>query len=208
MTLAFTKAGQLDSPLFAALMRAEDLRHKLGASEPDAVAIADNAEIGSAARLECTVVGRQHRVSCMRNFLLEHFTYEQLHSGPVLDVAGGKGDLSWILLNADGIDAVVVDPRCTNHRKLIKTMTHYMAHPDVATFHATCMKGKEQLLAKIALSAGASRGAPAFCAPRHLKVFLDAELLTAMVATNADGGQAWREHWARASERADAEGAV
>ena len=38
----------------------------------------------------------------------------------VLDVAGGKGDLAWLLANADGADAVVADPRLTDHSKVAR----------------------------------------------------------------------------------------
>jgi hypothetical protein len=56
-------------------------------------------------------VPRRDRVACLREFILDHFANDggdgrnYLRSnggGAILDVAGGKGDLSWILANADG----------------------------------------------------------------------------------------------------------
>ena len=60
-------------------------------------------------------VPRRDRVATFRDFVLQTFPNV---SGVVLDVAGGRGDLSWLFANADGIDAVVVDPRPTDHRKI------------------------------------------------------------------------------------------
>ena len=46
---------------------------------------------------EMPYIPRRDRVNCLREFVLCHFSIEYLKSGPVLDVAGGKGDLSWFL---------------------------------------------------------------------------------------------------------------
>ena len=49
---------------------------------------------------------RRDRVFELRRFILD--TFQPPSAAVVLDVAGGKGDLSWALANADGIDSVVV----------------------------------------------------------------------------------------------------
>jgi hypothetical protein len=55
---------------------------------------------------------RKNRVHVMRTFLLETYHGRFLNKGDiVLDVAGGKGDLSWLFKNIDGLDSIVVDPR-------------------------------------------------------------------------------------------------
>lgn len=47
----------------------------------------------------------------------------------------GKGDLSWLLVNADAADAVVVDPRVTDHTKISRTaMWHFESHDGLAKF--------------------------------------------------------------------------
>lgn len=52
------------------------------------------------------------RASVMRRWLLETFGPDHLRSGQgVLDVAGGKGELAWELLNLNGVPASVVEPR-------------------------------------------------------------------------------------------------
>lgn len=67
-------------------------------------------ETAAAGREPVKKTPRRYRVFYLREFILETFGREELQSngGAVLDVAGGKGDLSWLLTNADGINAVVV----------------------------------------------------------------------------------------------------
>ena len=74
---------------------------------------------------------RKSRVYYMYKFLTE--TYPSLISSSssssssnssttILDVAGGRGDLSWYLVNAHAsIKSIVVDPRPTNHGALCKS---------------------------------------------------------------------------------------
>ena len=176
----------------------------------------------AASPLAVQFVPRRDRVNCLRDFILEYYSLAYLRSGPVLDVAGGKGDLSWLLRNADGIDAVVVDPRVTDHTKLTRTAQWYADHPDAA---------REQALAAGAAAEGAVGGArgsggvgsgctdesggggsegitnestggggkpgqalarlapmlqPPWQIPRHLQTYLDAELLSALAASNAE----------------------
>lgn len=79
--------------------------------------------------LQCLSVPQRERVFAFRDFVLRRFgpqIFTESARLPVLDVAGGKGDLSWLLKNADGLDAVVVDPRVTDHTKITRTaLWHY-----------------------------------------------------------------------------------
>lgn len=74
-------------------------------------------------------VPQRERVFAFRDFVLRRFgpqIFTESARLPVLDVAGGKGDLSWLLKNADDLDAVVVDPRVTDHTKITRTaLWHY-----------------------------------------------------------------------------------
>lgn len=57
-------------------------------------------------------IRNHHRVSVFRHFVLETFGAELLRSGAgVLDIAGGKGELSFELSQLNGICSTVVDPR-------------------------------------------------------------------------------------------------
>ncbi|CAK0825715.1 unnamed protein product [Prorocentrum cordatum] len=120
-----------------------------------------------------------------------------LRSGVVLDVAGGKGDLSWLLRNADGIDAVVVDPRRTDHSKLERTALWYSRNPAAAAEQAVGGEASEgQCLAQLALQ-------PPYAAPGHLRCHLDAGLLAALEQSESDPA-AWDSDvfWEAASARA------
>jgi hypothetical protein len=70
-------------------------------------------------------------VSVFCRFLLQTFGREVLASGSgVLDVAGGRGDLAFELLNLNGIRATVVDPR---QPRLNKFCLWLKARPWIAT---------------------------------------------------------------------------
>ena len=77
---------------------------------------------------------RRQRVFEFRNFILDTFGKAWLQDCAqqrvVLDIAGGKGDLSWLLRNADGINSVIVDPRATDHSKLERTANWYVENKD------------------------------------------------------------------------------
>ena len=60
-------------------------------------------------------------------------------SSPViLDVAGGKGDLSWLLKNVDGLESIVVDPwkpdpkTTSRNERMVKSIEYLRQHPEEA----------------------------------------------------------------------------
>lgn len=60
-------------------------------------------------------------------------------SSPViLDVAGGKGDLSWLLKNVDGLESIVVDPwkpdpkTTSRNERMVKSIQYLRQHPEEA----------------------------------------------------------------------------
>ena len=73
---------------------------------------------------------RRNRVYTFREFIKRQFP--SLTGVTVLDMAGGKGHLSWLLSNLDGADAIVTDPRVTDHRHLIKSVAWLRSHPEEA----------------------------------------------------------------------------
>ena len=137
-------------------------------------------------------VPRRDRVACLRAFVLEHFDLGYLKSGTILDVAGGKGDLSWMMRNADDLDVVIVDPRRSNHSKLERTALWYTQHP--AAREAQAQAG--QALAVLAL-------APPFVAPRHIRIFLDTNGLAVLLKQDSTSAT-FNDWWARAGRRAEA----
>lgn len=76
---------------------------------------------------------KKHRVYVFRDFLHDNFqsimTRYTDSTSLILDVAGGRGDLSWILYNIDGIDSIIADPRIPSHRSLVKSVNFLLNHP-------------------------------------------------------------------------------
>ncbi|CAE7559528.1 Dnah7 [Symbiodinium sp. KB8] len=138
---------------------------------------------------EATVPQRD-RVFAFRDFVVRTFE-EELRSGPVLDMAGGKGDLSWLLVNADAADAVVVDPRVTDHTKISRTAMWHFETRDWDIGDLRTERGPQGPLRALRLE-------PPFAVPRHLRVFMDHDLLAARQSA------AWEDFWTQASNKAEA----
>ncbi|CAE8636777.1 unnamed protein product, partial [Polarella glacialis] len=148
------------------------------------------------------VVPQRDRVFSFRDFVLQTFSREELQSGAVLDVAGGKGDLSWILVNADGINAVVVDPRVTDHTKILRTALWHWEHKDDDESSIAAQRGPQGPIRSLGLR-------PPFATPQHLRMYFDDALVAALGNVGAEGESerlmsAWASFWAQACERAEA----
>ena len=63
-------------------------------------------------------VKKRGRCGLLRRFLLDVFGLDALRRGPVLDVGGGKGELSFELENLNDVRCVVVDPTTVRLSKL------------------------------------------------------------------------------------------
>jgi len=144
------------------------------------------------------VMTRRYRVFVFREFLLKTFGREYLGQGTILDVAGGKGDLSWLLANADGLDSIVVDPRVTDHTKLVRGAQWMLDNPETAKVREQSAPGSRDHspLASLHLR-------PPFRTPRHLRMFMDNTCVEN--ATNMErGGEEWAVYFKNASKRAEA----
>ena len=146
---------------------------------------------------------RRDRVDVFRRWACETFG-KQDGEGTVLDVAGGKGDLSWLLANADGMDAVVCDPRPVDHSKLERRASwlHARLVEGRETIESlTAQHGPQGALAKLQVS----QLKPPFRQPGHLQVYFDHFLGEAL--ERADKAEARTEEWSRfwelARKRAD-----
>ena len=138
---------------------------------------------------------RRSRVSTLRLFLHHHLNLALSPSSTVLDVAGGKGDLSWLLLNADGLDAVTVDPRPADHSKLAKTAAWCDANPEEARARAEGeVAGVGQGMALLNLPPSPHK------APKRLRLFVDAALLEALEEAREEE---WPDFFERASGRSE-----
>ena len=51
------------------------------------------------------------RAEVFADWIIQKFGFENLKNGKILDIAGGRGDLSFELGSKRGLDCIIVDPR-------------------------------------------------------------------------------------------------
>lgn len=135
------------------------------------------------------LVRNSHKVSVFRVFLLQTYGIDFLNAADctVLDVAGGKGDLAWELVNCCGIHAVVVDPRPISCGAKDKKWRQGMYEPNrVGPVFSKWFP---------AVHAGDRYRSPKH--PDHLRIFFDAESTFKFV----DGTVKNREQWLSAEQQ-------
>lgn len=98
-------------------------------------------------------LSRKNRVYVFREFILQVYGSDYLKqlddtttrsccdnggsshntTASVLDGAGGKGDLSWLLNNVDNIPSVIVDPRASSSSSdhILRSVTYLKRHPSI-----------------------------------------------------------------------------
>lgn len=88
---------------------------------------------------ERRVVRKEGRASAFRRWLVSVFGVDYLNSNSgIVDVAGGKGELSFELLNLNGIQSTVVDRRSLDIRTLsFKLQSGYYHRNDVLNIYNT-----------------------------------------------------------------------
>mmetsp|Transcript_23506 Transcript_23506/g.32972 ORF Transcript_23506/g.32972 Transcript_23506/m.32972 type:complete len:416 (-) Transcript_23506:77-1324(-) len=130
-----------------------------------------------------TLVRNSHKNTAFRIFLMKTYGLDFLQSGVVLDVAGGKGELSWELQNLTGVESVVVDPRPVALSAIERKWTQGMFEPKrfgpvFAKWYPACKEG-------------CSKRKPR--RPSHLRCFFEAEKFLAMA--NDDDRYDTTEKW-------------
>ena len=151
-------------------------------------------------RVATLATPRRQRVFEFRRFVLETFSCEwrtdqRDREQVVLDVAGGKGDLSWLLCNADHINAVIVDPRTSDHVKLERTAMWLYEHQEKDISNL----GPQGPLLHLKLI-------PPYQRPHHLRVFFDECLIETLVLVRTscvDTSLSFEGFWKEANHRAD-----
>jgi hypothetical protein len=152
---------------------------------------------------------RKNRVYVFRDFLLQKY---DLHEGDVvLDVAGGKGDLSWLLRNVDGIDSVVVDPRIVKNYHIVKSIRYLREHPEAVQERSVPNRPTYQPLAALLPKLDGTH-VDAFDSPRHLRMLVNEDLVTAIRCylknqqkdpnNFTKNRSAWETYWETAIEKA------
>lgn len=156
---------------------------------------------------------KKHRVYVLREFLLETYGDYLTAGDVVLDIAGGKGDLSWLLHNVDDLQSVVVDPRRTiNH--IDKSVAYLRMRPEECRKRA--MAGLHTYQPIAALMPQLEAKDFRMQTPAHLRIFVDEDLVQALeeavavVAVNATASvnkeqdcimAKWGDYWERASRK-------
>ena len=146
---------------------------------------------------------RKNRVYVFREFLIRTYGVSYLSKGSiVLDVAGGKGDLSWLLVNIDEFDSVVADPRLTKHASQEKSVKYLRKNPEEASFRAIPNQPTHQPLAALLPKL---EGKERFETPRHLRILVDDSLVNAVrYYLDSRCDKAWEQYWNDALQRASA----
>jgi hypothetical protein len=147
---------------------------------------------------------RKTRVYIFREFLIKTYGEKYLSRGDiVLDAAGGKGDLSWLLCNVDSLDSVVVDPRVTNNNHIIKSVQYLRQFPEQAQLRAVPNLPSYQPLAAL-LPRLESR--QVFESSRHLRILVNDDLVTAIRNIKQRGSlensmEEWKRYWVSALKK-------
>ena len=143
---------------------------------------------------------RKTRVYIFREFLWEVYDDYLSKGDIVLDAAGGKGDLSWLLRSVDDVDSVVVDPRVTKNH-IVKSVTFLREHPAEATLRAIPDRSTYQPLAALMPKL---KGKDNFASPRHLRLLVDEDLVNAIRSFRrgeANGMDEWTLFWNEALKK-------
>lgn len=137
----------------------------------------------------------------LREFLLITFPTIISRSGrsTILDVAGGKGDLSWLLLNVDQMESVVVDPRVTtNHQHLLRSLAYLKEHPKDCIERAIPHRPTHQPLARLV-----QHLQEPYQRPKHLRLLVNNGLIEALRAyLDSKDELQWAAYWRLALEEA------
>jgi hypothetical protein len=141
-----------------------------------------------------THLRNRNKAGDFRRWLVETFGAERLASGAgVLDVAGGKGELAFELLNVSGVPVTVVDPRQMRLDKYVRRFRSGLYHRNRAPAVRAC-----------------SRRPPdaSLAAPAHLRLYFHAGLWTGTREARRDAAEAsWAlAHATRWSRRGLVEG--
>eukprot|EP00571_Detonula_confervacea_P007240 CAMPEP_0172329958 /NCGR_PEP_ID=MMETSP1058-20130122/61151_1 /TAXON_ID=83371 /ORGANISM="Detonula confervacea, Strain CCMP 353" /LENGTH=319 /DNA_ID=CAMNT_0013047153 /DNA_START=188 /DNA_END=1147 /DNA_ORIENTATION=+ len=149
---------------------------------------------------------KKHRIYVLRDFLFRTYPSSLARDCTVLDVAGGRGDLSWILRNVDGVNSIIADPRIPNHRRLVKSVNFLLDHPEEAAIRSVEGLPTHQPLAKLLPRLIANHGTSDACAdlssPKYLRIHVDdalvetqRKILLVLTPPGKDDSIVWDEYW-------------
>jgi hypothetical protein len=163
----------------------------------------DNAMSGTVDfdRRSLRLYSKKHRVYIFREFLIQTYSGYLRSDDIILDVAGGKGDLSWIFTNIDHYQSIVLDPRRTiNH--IDKSVEYLRRFPEECIKRSIPGISTYQPLA--ALMPILEQKGYQIQSPSHIRIFVDDELVNAIkdvVCNVPNSYQNWILYWIRATQR-------
>ena len=142
---------------------------------------------------------RKNRVYVLRSFIKEVYGNYLKPGSIVLDVAGGKGDLSWLLQNVDGVKPVILDPRITKHGHIVRSIAFLRKNPKEAKIRAIPGRQTHQPLAELLpLIEDKER----FTEPKHMRILVDEDLVTAVRNfRQTEDGKEWTNYWTKSCEK-------
>jgi len=139
---------------------------------------------------------RKTRVYIFHEFVKK--LYPNIPSGSViLDIAGGKGDLSWLLKNIDDWNSIVIDPRKTiTSDHILRSIQYLKDHPQEAKQRSMIGLPTYQPLAKLLPQL---EGKTTFHSPKHLRIFVNNEFVQAIQSYQQNSNEIeWNKYWNKA----------
>ncbi|GMH80093.1 hypothetical protein TL16_g08402 [Triparma laevis f. inornata] len=111
----------------------------------------------------------------------------------VLDIAGGKGDLAWLIENTTTnatTTTMMIDPRSSNHSHLLKSVDYLPANPSVTEERTAPGPGHQPLATLLDLMSGSDQ---AFTTPSHLPLHFTKELIDTITQNDFSSFQTYYE---------------
>ena len=149
---------------------------------------------------------RKTRVYVFRDWILEKYSSILQPGDIILDCAGGKGDLSFLLTNADGYRSVVLDPRITKNRHIVKSIKYLRDHPEEARKRTVPGLPTYQPLAAL-LPKFDGKELSELQSPQHMRILVDKDLVEAVKrykqeeSGSGDTDESWGHYWSQAQAK-------
>ena len=149
---------------------------------------------------------RKTRVYVFRDWILEKYSSILQSDDVILDVAGGKGDLSFLMTNADGYRSVVLDPRITKNRHIVKSIRYLRDHPEEVKKRIVPGLPTYQPLAAL-LPKFDGKELSELQSPQHMRILVDKDLVEAVKrykqeeSRGDDADSSWGNYWGQAQAK-------
>ncbi|KAL4419682.1 hypothetical protein ABPG75_006780 [Micractinium tetrahymenae] len=131
------------------------------------------------------------RASTFRRFLIDTFGREVLRQGTgVLDVAGGRGELAFELLNLNGVPATVVEPRPLDLARRVKWLMVGFYHWNAAFAHYNDRQPAAPPAEQLKVDGATERQQQGARMPDHLRLVVTPELAACLTGrpSSSSGG--------------------